>query len=171
MSRRLRIRQRTSRDLDTCAQVLVAVHERDGYPVEGVADPHTWLTPPGLLWAWVAELDRRVVGHVSVSRPTGEDAVTMLDSSSGEDTVGVLARLFVDPTARGLGLGERLVQTVTDEASAAGRRLVLDVMTKDQSAIRLYERLGWRYLGSTCHEVDGDECVPAYCYVSPEPHQ
>ncbi len=168
MVERLLIRQRTSHDLDACAQVLVAVHERDGYPVEGVADPHSWLTPPGLLWAWVAELNGRVVGHVSVSQPNGEDAVDMwLNSSSDRNLVGVLARLFVDPTARGHALGERLVWTATDEAHTAGRRLVLDVMTKDTAAIRLYERLGWRYLGSTCHEAGDDEFVPAYCYAAP----
>ncbi|MGM0386012.1 MAG: hypothetical protein ACQERF_08550, partial [Actinomycetota bacterium] len=49
------VRPRTPADLDRCAEVLIRVHAQDGYPVEGVADPHARLHPDRLLAAWVAQ--------------------------------------------------------------------------------------------------------------------
>ena len=52
-------------------------------------------------------------------------------------------------------------------AKRQGLRLVLDVMTKDTDAIRLYERLGWTRIGDTTRR-DGDGLhTAAVCYVSP----
>lgn len=164
-------RQRTSDDLEACAQALVRVHETDGYPVEGVADPIAWLTPPGLLAAWVAELDGAVVGNVCVTRPDiGDAAAHIWAKLDGESLsrIGVLGRLFVLPEARGHALGERLVTSAFAFGLREQLRLVLDVMEKDQAAIRLYERLGWRPIGTTEHHTEHGN-VPARCYVSPPP--
>lgn len=82
--------------------------------------------------------------------------------------MAVLARLFVRSQARGHAIGERLMRAATDYAERHGLRLVLDVMTKDQAAIRLYERLGWQPLGETTHAFGDGQEIPAVCYVSPE---
>lgn len=167
------IRVRADNDLPACAHALVQVHASDGYPVEGVADPVAWLTPPGLLSSWVAEVDGAVVGHVSVSEPRGEDAVTkwIEQASVTEAEVAVLGRLFVLSQARGHSLGEGLTRAAMAHGYEVGRRLVLDVMKKDRAATRLYERLGWRRIGTTTHTFNGAAGVPAYCYVSPQnPH-
>ncbi len=163
------VRARRETDIPASAAALVAVHASDGYPVEGVADPRAWLMPPGLLESWVAELDGEVVGHVSVSAANHEDAVMMWTDVSGEprERIAVLARLFVLPGARRRAVGERLTLAATDFARRSGHRLVLDVMAKDQAAIRLYERLGWRHIGTTTHVFDGSAGIPAYCYASP----
>ncbi|MFC1439774.1 GNAT family N-acetyltransferase [Streptacidiphilus sp. N1-10] len=165
------VRPRGESDIPQAAAGLVKVHSTDGYPVEGVSQPEAWLTPPGMLNAWVAEISGSIVGHVAVSSPTGEDAVSMwLDlSHESEDKVGVLARLFVVREARRRAVGESLVLAVMDYARSDGIRLVLDVMVKDSSAIRLYERLGWIRLGTAIHAFGDDQQTEAICYVSPDP--
>ena len=89
------------------------------------------------------------------------------DQEKSTDPVAVLGRLFVLHEARGHALGERLVRTARDHAHEHGRRLVLDVMTKDTAAIRLYERLGWQRIGTTQHTYGHGRAIDAYCYVSP----
>jgi putative acetyltransferase len=56
-----------------------------------------------------------------------------------------LKRLWIRPTARGLGLGEAFVQAVIDRARQAGKsRLLLDTAPESMaSACRLYRRMGF----------------------------
>ena len=164
------IRARTAADLDAAAAALVEVHRTDGYPVEGVDDPYAWLVDPHQLAAWVAELDGQTVGHIALSEPQPGDAAATVwndDTDNGGEPPAVLGRLFVLREARGHALGEQLVQTADAYARQHGRRLVLDVMTKDVAATRLYERLGWRRIGMTKHDDGHGNAVDAYCYVSP----
>lgn len=165
------VRPRSEDDLPACAAVLVAVYEADGYPVEGVAEPEAWLTPTGLLQAWVAELAGEVIGHVCLTEPTDTDAAATVFRRTPEGSaadIAVLGRLFVHPEARGHRAGELLTRTAMNHATTHGLRLVLDAMEKDQAAIRLYERLGWHRIGTTDHD-SGHGLVSAYCYVSPTP--
>jgi ribosomal protein S18 acetylase RimI-like enzyme len=170
-AQRVNIRPRRGGDIPEAAKALVKVHETDGYPVEGVDEPEAWLTPPDLLETWVAELDGRVVGHVALSHPNGEDAVALWLDQSGaaESEVAVLARLFVAPEARRMALGRRLTQAAMQYADEEGLRLVLDVMTKDTSAMRLYENLGWQRIGTSKHTYGEGQQTDAICYVSPAP--
>lgn len=159
------IRSRQPDDLPACVSALKEVHAKDGYPVEGVADALGWLTPPGLTAAWIAEVDGRLVGHALVSEPREEEAVQLWHQQS-DQAAKVLARLFVLPEARGARIGELLTLAATKRAKERGQRLVLDVMEKDRSAIRLYQRLGWVALGAISHKVGG-QTVAARAYVSP----
>ncbi|MFE7383479.1 GNAT family N-acetyltransferase [Streptomyces zhihengii] len=163
------IRPFTDEDLAGAAAALVEVHHTDGYPVEGVDDPEAWIKSEDVLAAWVAEDGGRIVGHVAVMKPQGEAAVELWIKRSGDsvDHVGVLARLFVVRSARKKAAGRRLMEAAVSHARAHGLRLVLDVMVKDASAIRLYERLGWRKIGETVHHFGSGETIPAVCYVSP----
>jgi ribosomal protein S18 acetylase RimI-like enzyme len=165
----LSIRSRQEADIPDAARALVKVHASDGYPVEGVDEPEAWLTPPEVLQAWIANLDGAVVGHVALSHPNGEDAVSLWLDQSGasESEVAVLARLFVTPEARRMALGRRLTETAMEYADAHGLRLVLDVMTKDTAAIRLYEDLGWQQIGTSTHPYGDGQQTDAICYVSP----
>ncbi|MFJ6460000.1 GNAT family N-acetyltransferase [Streptomyces sp. NPDC091387] len=163
------VRPRTSADIPRAASALVAVHAVDGYPVEGVDHPQEWLTATEALQAWVAVADGDVVGHVSVNRPAGEGAVALWKQRAGADEtkVGVLARLFVLPDARKRSVGERLVRAAQAYGDRHGLRLVLDVMVKDSSAIRLYRRLGWEEIGRIVHPLEDGEGVEAVALVSP----
>ncbi|MDA2804446.1 GNAT family N-acetyltransferase [Nocardiopsis suaedae] len=168
MSTSAAIRERRDDDLASAGQALIRVHETNGYPVEGVSDPIGWLTPENLLKAWVAELDGRIVGHVSLASGEGEDAAALWRQQAGSnEPLAALERLFVAPEARSQGLGDRLVRAAMEEANRIGRRLLLDVMAKDQAAIRLYERLGWRRIGELSHGVPDGSTVPAFGYVAP----
>ncbi|MEE1749134.1 GNAT family N-acetyltransferase [Streptomyces sp. JV184] len=163
------VRPRKTHDLSEAATILTAVHELDGYPVEGVEDPQAWLSPEGLLAAWVAELDGRVVGHVAINSPQPEEEPARLwREKSGEydSHIGVLARLFVAREARKEAVGKRLMEAATAYARERQLRLVLEVLTKDAAAIRLYERLGWQRIGEALHTFGGKQ-VDAICFVAP----
>lgn len=162
------IRPPREQDLHAAADVLVAVHAADGYPVEGVADPVAWLLPAGLRRAWVAEHDGHIVGHIGLATAGPDHAaaeVWMKDHP--EDTLGVLCRLFVSPAARGHALGERLLTVATDHASAEGLRTVGDVMATDAVAIHLYEKLGRQRIADVTHPDGHGNNIPAHCYVAP----
>lgn len=169
MTSRPHIRPITDADLPSAAKALVEVHATDGYPVEGVADPEAWISSLAVLAAWVAVEDERVVGHIAIMRPRGEDAVSLWRERSGEpgERVGVLARLFVVREARKHATGATLMGTAMAYAEDRSLRLVLDVMTKDTAAIRLYERLDWRNIGEATHHYGDGQETPAICYVWP----
>ncbi|SED90959.1 Ribosomal protein S18 acetylase RimI [Streptomyces sp. 3213] len=156
-------------DLSGAASALVEVHETDGYPVEGVSSPERWLRSEDVMAAWVAEVRGKIVGHVAVMKPHGEDAVSMWVEKSGDDeqSVAVLARLFVVKEARKNATGEKLMIAAMDHAISQHIRLVLDVMTKDHAAIRLYERLGWIKIGEAAHQYGDGQQIDAVCYVAP----
>ncbi|WP_101254531.1 GNAT family N-acetyltransferase [Streptomyces barkulensis] len=163
------IRPRQYEDIPEAAKALVRVHDLDGYPVEGVDQPEAWLTPPKLLRAWVAEVEGSVTGHVAINRPNGEEAVSLwVDHSQEEEAhVAVLSRLFVAPEARGKDAGGELMRTAMTYAQREGLRLVLDVLSKDTAAMRLYEKLGWQQIGSSTHSYGNGRQTEAICYVSP----
>jgi len=163
------VRQRLDSDVIQAAAGLVRVHARDGYPVEGVGRPEEWLTPRGMINAWVAVKSGTVIGHVTVSRPADEPAVSLWVERSGESasSVAVLARLFVVPEARNVAAGEGLVRAAVDYARGEGIRLVLDVLAKDAAAIRLYTRLGWKSIGSAVHAYGVRQEAEAFCFVAP----
>lgn len=164
----LLVRLRRETDIAKAADLLVEVHRSDGYPVEGVSDSHAWLSPQGLLQAWVATSRQQIVGHVAVSEPQGEGCVTLWLRDHGKDhkQLAVLARLFVAPAFRGAAIGERLMTAASRYATDLGLRLVLDVMAKDRAAMRLYERLGWQRFGTTTHEYGEGQRSDAVCYVA-----
>lgn len=164
------VRPFESDDLASAAAALIEVHATDGYPVEGVAHPEEWLRSADVIAAWVAELDGAIVGHVAIMRPHGEDAVIewMQQSGDSEGQIGVLARLFVVKAARKHAVGERLMQAAMSYGSERGLRLVLDVMTKDAAAMRLYERLGWHEIGRAPHHYGSGQSIDAVLYVAPQ---
>ncbi|MEV0356609.1 GNAT family N-acetyltransferase [Nocardia sp. NPDC050697] len=164
----IRVRPRAATDLDACARLLIEVHGTDGYPVEGVADPVSWLTPATAAGAWVGELEGAVVGHALVGTPTAtDDAARLWKEREPLAQILVFGRLFVGTAGRNRGVGERLVRTAMTFAAEQEQRLVLDVMDKDKAAIRLYERLGWQHIGTTTHHFGQGNRTEAHCYVAP----
>jgi len=59
------------------------------------------------------------------------------------------------------------MRAAMDYAKQNSLRLVLDVMTKDTAAIRLYERLDWQPIGEVSHHFGAGQQIPAVCYVWP----
>ncbi|NUR89366.1 MAG: GNAT family N-acetyltransferase [Nonomuraea sp.] len=140
------IRPRTDADLDACVAALRQVQAADRYPVHWPDDPRAFLTPAALTGAWIAVEDGSVLGHVGLA---------------GRE----VTRLFVTPAARGRGLAVRLLDTV----SGAAGPLELEVSDEGKAAIALYERAGWRRVGSERADWRDSTGEPAlvHRYVSP----
>jgi GNAT superfamily N-acetyltransferase len=141
------IRERTPADLPAAVAALREVHEADRYPTAWPADPAGWLTPPGLLRAWVAEVDEAVVAGVAAVDGVTDDGLARAVGVPGAELV-LVSRLHVAPGGRGHGLARQLVGAVVAYADTLGRRTGLDVMEASTAAIALYESLGWSYHGS-----------------------
>lgn len=94
--------------------------------------PSEYAPPRGaLLLAWVA------------GEPAGCCALRPLDSVDYANACE-MKRLYVRPQFRGMGLGRRLVETVLDQARAAGFACVLlDTLDDMEAARALYDELGF----------------------------
>lgn len=93
---------------------------------------------------WAACLDRGQLHVVSLSG----DRVGMLQIFERGDAVEV-GEIQIAPAHQGQGLGTRLLRDLLARAHAQGKRVHLSTGLKNQRAIRLYERLGFRHLEPT----------------------
>ena len=99
------VRRRRSADLPACVSVLADTHRTSAYPVNWPADPAGWLTPGGLLGAWVAEVDGVVVGHVALIEARARTAGAWAEhTGSPGSAVGEVTRLCVSRAASGATL-------------------------------------------------------------------
>ncbi|HEY7488686.1 MAG TPA: GNAT family N-acetyltransferase [Streptosporangiaceae bacterium] len=72
-------------------------------------------------------------------RPVGCGALRRIDAITGE-----IKRMYVSPSARGAGIGARLLAELEAHARALGlRRVVLETGERQHEAVRLYERAGY----------------------------
>lgn len=95
---------------------------------------------------WIAEQDGRPVGSVFLVRQKGR--------------VARLRLLFVDPSARGAGVGRRLVHACTAFARAAGYTAI-ELWTQEEltAARTLYQREGYRLVSKQRHAMFGRPAV------------
>lgn len=103
---------------------------------------------------WIAERAGRPLGCVFL--------VQARDETSGEPEPGVaqLRMLLIEPEARGLGLGKRLVQACHDFARQAGYRRVRLWTNHILLAARgIYAKAGYRLVASEEHESFGHRMV------------
>jgi GNAT superfamily N-acetyltransferase len=98
---------------------------------------------------WIAELGGEHAGSVFVVRAS--------------PTVAKLRLLLVEPPARGLGIGKRLVQACIDFSRAAGyRKLVLWTQSNLVAARGIYASLGFKKVKSQPHREFGVPLVGEY---------
>lgn len=97
--------------------------------------------------AWIAERADEIVGSIFLMK-------------SDDSAVAKLRLLYVEPRTRGLGIGQRLVDTCIGRARELGyHRLTLwtnDVLT---SARRIYEATGFRLTKEYAHRSFGRDLV------------
>lgn len=97
--------------------------------------------------AWVADVDGRIAGSVFLVR-------------ADQPKLGKLRLLYVEPWARGAGVGAKLVDACIDRARAAGdKRLTLWTNSVLAAARRIYERAGFRLVGEAPHHSFGKDLV------------
>lgn len=134
-------RARLASDLPVLADALVACHEKWAYPVEGTADPGAWLEPQSLTHAVTGTLDDVPVANVCL-QALAPNSLTV-------------SRFFVHPQAGGHGVGKAALEASMEWASTRCDVVTLDVLDKDQVAIALYKKLGWRCTGEGTHTARG----------------
>ncbi|NEC92135.1 GNAT family N-acetyltransferase [Streptomyces sp. SID12501] len=146
--------------------MLATIHEQNAYPLNWPTDPATWLTPRSLLAVWVAEesVGQGIIGHIVLSRSEEDDASASLWNRG---PTAVINRLYVDPAARGRGIGAALMTRAVAEAKSRALHPVLDVASTDTAAAALYERLGWTLLAEVEQEWDPGQRVNVRCYAAP----
>lgn len=144
------VRMRRPEDVPGCVRLLAEVHEADAYPLHWPAEPERWLTPADLITAWVGEEAGELLGHVALCTAVRESAAPWWEGASGISAarMGVVAKLFTAPWARGRGVGVALMETAMTEARRRDLLPVLEVLDLNRSAIALYEAMGWRRVGS-----------------------
>ncbi|MEB8337359.1 bifunctional helix-turn-helix transcriptional regulator/GNAT family N-acetyltransferase [Streptomyces endophyticus] len=102
---------------------------------------------PHLERVWIAELDGRPVGCVMCVR----------DEAPG---TARLRLLLVEPEARGLGIGDRLVRACIDFARGVGyREMVLWTNDVLKSARSIYQRHGFVLVGEKPHRSFGADLI------------
>jgi DNA-binding MarR family transcriptional regulator/GNAT superfamily N-acetyltransferase len=97
---------------------------------------------------WIAEIDGQNVGHIFlVKHPEEADTAK-------------LRLLFVEPSARGMGLGDALVKECIRFARSAGyKKVVLWTQSILVGAHRIYERAGFRLVNEAAHHSFGKDLV------------
>jgi DNA-binding MarR family transcriptional regulator/GNAT superfamily N-acetyltransferase len=96
--------------------------------------------------AWIAEKDGENIGFVMLIRKT--------------DEIAKLRMLLVDPKARGLGIGKRLVEECIRFAQQRGYKK-MTLWTNDilVAAIHIYKQCGFKLVGEERHHSFGHEMV------------
>jgi DNA-binding MarR family transcriptional regulator/GNAT superfamily N-acetyltransferase len=95
---------------------------------------------------WIAEKDGEVVGSVFLVKHS--------------KTIGQLRLLLLEPSARGLGIGARLVDECTRFARQVGyRKIVLWTNGVLRAARRIYQKAGYRLLEEKPHHSFGVDLV------------
>ncbi len=103
---------------------------------------------------WIAERDGVNVGSVFLVQARDDATGAVVDGSAQ------LRMLLVEPAARGLGIGARLVDECERFARAKGyRRIVLWTNSVLLAARAIYARAGYRLIASEPHESFGHSLV------------
>ncbi len=147
------VRQRAKADISVLCDVLAGQQPSSRYPLEWPLPfpVEKFIARNREQRAWVAEVDRRTVGHISVVTVDGADEGLARRWSEaagvGVDALACVAAFFVGLEQQGNGLGGLLLDTAVTWARARGMVPVLDVVQRAGRAVDVYRHRGWRDVG------------------------
>ena len=155
------IRRKTTDDASQCFDLLLQVHESDGYPMYLPVDVPVFITPEYEVASWVAERDGCIIGHVALHQASVDPTLAAAQRATGlpVERLAVVSRLFTSPSLRRAGIGRSLLRYATDQATARGQRAVLGVGKTLSAPVALYESEGWE-------RVDSPNCTSlTLCWI------
>lgn len=166
----MEIRERRDHDLDDLVAIAARVHASDGYPMflpDG--DFVRFLVRPSPLAAWVAVREQQLVGHVVLNDTATEQVMQLVAGDQPARPAVYVARLFVDPGARRLGVGRQLLEHARGVASDMGRAAHLDVVDTPGAApaICLYRCDGWEEIGRVRFDLLGGGEIDELVFRAP----
>lgn len=126
-----------------CVDVLARVHADGGYPTNWPADPARWLTPSGLIEAWVAGTGGMPVAGTGGMPVAGHALVSRVAGRPHRRPAAEFGRLFVDPAARRQGIAQALLRHAKEWAAVRDLDLVLWVTDHLRAARTLYAGAGF----------------------------
>ncbi|MFC7431025.1 MULTISPECIES: GNAT family N-acetyltransferase [unclassified Agrococcus] len=159
---RATIRSRDAGDLPALVDALLRQQPVTRYPLRNPLPfpAEEFLHAHDAAEAWTAQVDGVPVGHAcwlrepaaasqrGVHPSTGAQATAAEACAAAHgcrvDELGWVSALFVDPSARGMGLGPRLLATVVAGIREAGLHACLEVVDLNEAAMRRYRADGWR---------------------------
>jgi hypothetical protein len=136
--------------LPGCRDLMMAIATRPGFC-------------PGATWLVAGKSPHRdkkdFVGQAGVPLGlTNDICVATVQGLLDSERYGGIQNLGVVPEYRGLGIGLALLLKSLDGFAAAGaRRAFLEVTAKNELAVRLYRRLGFRSYKTIYREVEVEE--------------
>lgn len=177
------VRQREDSDIPRLHDILTAVFEKTGYPVDGPSSFDLFLNPPAdhLLYAITAvltptdqdaDVEHLIAGHAMIMSPSAgalnPASKVHLEHGGTMENHAVLSRFFVNPAVQARGIGSKMLEEATAWGRREGKRLVLVVLEKDESAIKLYDRAGWVRVGEYVFTSKWGTGYRALAYLGPQ---
>jgi ribosomal protein S18 acetylase RimI-like enzyme len=131
--------------LQGCRELMAAIATRPGF-----CSRATWL---------VATAQWQQDDHLATSRLiTPDHCVATVQGLLDGSNYGGIQNLGVVPECRGMGLGRAALLKALDGFAACGaQRAFLEVTARNDNAVRMYRRLGFRCYKTIYREVELDE--------------
>lgn len=164
------IRQRQVDDLPELEDLARTVHHMDSYPAYLPDDNLlAFVVSDQALDGWVAIERGRLVGHVALHSRSSPGVVALAATRLGVPATecGVVARFIVARDHRRIGLGRALLNHATEQCRSRLLTPILDVVEGTGPVIALYERVGWRRLGTVSFDLDDGSVLREHVYVAP----
>jgi GNAT superfamily N-acetyltransferase len=143
------VRPRETADLPVLADLLGEQQPTSRYPYRWPLPmpPIDFIARPTDAASWVAEQDGQLLGHVAVGTLPPEET-EVFAAELGDRRFLAITALFTGLAARGRGAGAALHDRAVAHLREQGVVPVLDVLPTHAAALAMYERRGWRTIGT-----------------------
>lgn len=167
------IRRREERDLPALEALLAKQQPQSEYPLEWPLpfSTRSFIIRDNELCGWVAELDGKVAGHVSVTGVNevqgGDKMSAAWEAAHGGVTNAELRQIavfFTDLDHSGSGIGHHLFAVACDYALHDGYP-VLDAVVHHPGPVNFYRKRGWEIVAEQVAPWDPSERARVYLMI------